>query len=297
MSDSSTRRTSNEAMSVNGIASFRLGDHVLTPNGRPLVMGILNLTPDSFHSASQISQQDVAATARNIAAAGADMLDLGAESSRPGAAPISSDEEQARLLPALKAVRESCQLPVSVDTLRASTAAAALAAGADAINDISAGEHDPHILPLVAEHGAGLILMHKQGRPDTMQDKPVYTDVVQEITDYLAARADAALTAGVAADRILVDPGIGFGKTLAHNLALLANLKDIGGGRPLLLGASRKSFISHVCRAEVEQRLPGSLAAVAAAMHAGVAVVRVHDVAETCQFLDVLKSIDQNRDR
>jgi len=258
-------------------------------------MGILNTTPDSFHAASRVDSETIATAAAAMAEAGADILDLGAESSRPGAEPIGGDEELARLLPAITAVREVCDLPLSVDTCRASTAAAALDAGVDAVNDISAGQHDPGMFPLVARHNAGLILMHMPGRPSTMQDNPHYDDVVTEVADHLARRASEAESAGVEGDRILVDPGIGFGKTLDHNLALLTALDRLGDGRPLVLGASRKSFIDHLGRTSVADRLPGSLAAVAAAFQAGVAVVRVHDVAESVQFLRVLRAISPRR--
>ncbi len=272
-------------------AVWRLGRRRLPLGGRPLVMGILNLTPDSFYPGSRVAPGAVADQARAMAAAGADLLDLGAESSRPGADPVSPDEERHRLLPALAAVRDACDLPLTVDTYRAETAAAALEAGADGINDITAGRGDPRMLPLVAEREAGLVLMHMAGSPRTMQIDPRYDDVVAEVSAFLAERAAAAEAAGVVREAIVVDPGIGFGKTLAHNLALLAHLETLGGGRPVLLGASRKSFIGMLTGAGVEDRLPGSLAAVAAAFTQGVAVVRVHDVAATVQTLAVLEAV------
>ena len=270
---------------------WRLGRHELAPRRRPLVMGILNLTPDSFYPGSRVDPAAAAARAREMAAAGADLLDLGAESSRPGADPVGAAEERRRLLPALAAVREAVDLPLTVDTYRAATADAALAAGADGVNDIAAGRADPEMLPLVAERGAGLVLMHMQGTPRTMQREPRYDDVVREVTDFLAERVATARAAGVPEAAIAVDPGIGFGKTLDHNLALLAHLREIAGGRPLLLGASRKSFIGMLTGAPVEQRLGGSLAAVATAWQHGAAVVRVHDVATTVQLLEVLAAV------
>jgi dihydropteroate synthase len=260
-------------------------------------MGILNLTPDSFWAGSRVAPADAAAAARALAAAGADLLDLGAESSRPGAEPVSGEDERSRLLPALHAVREAVDLPLTIDTVRAETAHAALAAGADGINDISAGRFDPDLFPLAAATGCGLILMHMRGAPRTMQDEPAYADVVTEVAAHLAERAQAAEAAGVARDRICVDPGIGFGKTLAHNLALLSHLESLAGGRPLLLGASRKSFIGRLTGAPPESRLGGSLAAVVAAFRAGAHVVRVHDVAETVQLLDVLAAVAEAGDR
>ena len=272
--------------------SWDLGRRVLTPPGRPLVMGIVNLTPDSFHPGSRTGSPEAAIDrALDLAAKGADLLDLGAESSRPGADPVGSAEEQDRLLPVIEALRPETDIPLSVDTVRADTARAALAAGADAVNDISAGTLDPAMLPLAAEAGCGLVLMHMQGTPRTMQDDPRYHDVVAEVLGWLAARCRLAEEAGVAAARLMVDPGIGFGKNLAHNLSLLKELSELAAGRPLLLGASRKRFIAGITGAAVEDRLPGSLAAVAAAWQAGATMVRVHDVAATRQFLEVMKAV------
>ncbi|MBK8166963.1 MAG: dihydropteroate synthase [bacterium] len=276
-----------------------LGRVRLQPAGRPLVMGIINLTPDSFWAGSRSTVPDAALDlAQRLADEGADLLDLGAESSRPGAAPVGVDEELARLLPVLRRLRTLTDLPLTVDTVRADTAIAALAEGADAINDISAGTHDPGLLPCVARAGAGLVLMHMRGTPATMQDAPSYGDVVGEVAAWLAERAAAAEAAGVAPGRIAVDPGLGFGKTPAHNLALLRGAAATAGGRPLLVGASRKSFIAAVAGSggagtmiDPGDRLPGSLAALAAAWRAGATVVRVHDVAASRQFLDVLAAI------
>ncbi|MHA1154120.1 MAG: dihydropteroate synthase [Alphaproteobacteria bacterium] len=288
--------TTPETAPHDGAVSFwRLGDHVLDFARRPLVMGIINVTPDSFHTPSRTDTTNAAAMAREMAAAGADLLDLGAESTRPGADPVEANDEQDRLLPALEAVRAACNLPLTVDTYRAETARLALAAGADGVNDITGGRHDPDMLPLVAESACGLILMHMQGTPRTMQKAPRYDDVVTEVANALSEYATSAETAGVARDRIVVDPGIGFGKTLDHNLALMTRLRDVAGGRPLLLGASRKSFITHLTGAETSQRLGGSLATVAAAYEHGAAIVRVHDVHETIQFLEVLAAIKKGR--
>ena len=278
--------------------AWDLGRVRLKPAGRPLVMGIVNLTPDSLWVGSRAADPDAAVDlALRLAAEGADLLDLGAESSRPGAAPVGGPAEQARLLPVLRRLRSRTDLPLTVDTVRAATAAAALDAGADAVNDISAGTHDPDLLPLVARAGVGLVLMHRRGTPETMQVDPRYDDVVGEVADWLAARAAAAEAAGAATARIVVDPGLGFGKTPAHNLALLRRAATTAGGRPLLVGASRKSFIGAVAGDAPGgppgpgERLPGSLAALAAAWQAGASVVRVHDVAASRQFLDVLAAI------
>jgi len=256
-------------------------------------MGIVNLTADSFYPASRQTDPEAAvAVALAQIEAGADLLDLGAESSRPGATPVGPDIEQQRLLPVVEALRDRTEVPISVDTTNAATARAVLAAGADAVNDVSAGTADPDLISVVADAGCGLVLMHMRGSPATMQDDPRYDDVVATVGEFLADRCHAVIRAGVAADRLVVDPGIGFGKTLPHNLKLLAALERIGGEYPVLLGASRKRFIDHLCDVPVEQRLPGSLAALVSAYRAGVAVVRVHDVAESKQFLDVLAAID-----
>ena len=226
-----------------------------------------------------------------LVAEGADILDLGAESSRPGAEPVGAAEEQSRLLPVLAELRRQTQVPLTVDTTRAETAQLCLDAGADGVNDITACTADPEMLAVAATNDCGLVLMHMQGTPRTMQVNPSYGDVVCEVTAYLIQRAEAAITAGVASERILVDPGIGFGKTVAHNLALLAHLDRIGDGRPVLVGASRKSFIGALTGATVGQRLGGSLAALSTAYQAGVKVVRVHDVFQTVQFLETLAAI------
>lgn len=274
--------------------AWRLASGVIQARGRPLIMGVLNLTPDSFYPSSRHDTTDAAVAAGlRMLAAGADLLDLGAESSRPGSQAVTAAEEYDRLMPVLKALRRETDLPLSVDTRRSATARAALDAGADIVNDISAGSADPELLPLVARRGCGLILMHMRGQPATMQDDPRYEDVVTEVRDDLAEGVARAVDQGVAAESIVVDPGIGFGKRLEHNLALLAALASIAGERPLLLGASRKSFIGDLSGAAVDDRLGGSLAALAAAYAGRAAVVRVHDVAPSLQFLNTLAAISK----
>lgn len=268
-----------------------VGHRLLSPAGRPLVMGIINLTPDSFYGGSRAGDVQPAVTkALQLAAEGADILDLGAESSRPGAQAIGAQEEMDRLLPVITALRNETDIPLSIDTTRAETARAALDICPCAINDISAGG-DPLMFELAASRSCGLVLMHMQGTPETMQKQPAYRDPVAEITGWLAGRARLAEEAGVAPARILVDPGLGFGKSLNHNLALLKNLKKVAAGRPLLLGASRKRFIAGVTGAAVDDRLPGSLAALSAAWQGGASVVRVHDVAASIQFLKVMRAM------
>lgn len=290
--DGSERHTEGGPAAPFRACAWDLGRVRLQADRRPLIMGIVNLTPDSFWAGSRAADPEAAVDlALRLAAEGADLLDLGAESSRPGSAPVGEEVEKARLLPALRQLRARTDLPLTIDTVRAGTAEAALAEGADAINDITAGTGDPRLLPLVAASGRGLVLMHMQGTPATMQARPAYTDVVGEVAAWLQARAQAAEAAGVAPERIAVDPGLGFGKLPEHNLALLARAAETAGGRALLVGASRKSFIGAATGAVTEDRLPGSLAALAAAWRAGAAVVRVHDVAASKQFLDVLAAI------
>ena len=242
-----------------------------------LVMGVLNVTPDSFSDGGRHPDTDAAARAgRAMAEAGAAILDIGGESTRPGAATVDPEKEQRRVLPLLERLRD---LPTSIDTRHAVVADAALAAGACLVNDISAGA-DPDTFGVAARHGAGLALMHMRRDPATMQQEPRYDDVVLEVETYLLERAAAAVAAGVARDRILLDPGIGFGKTLAHNLALLRALPRLAGhGYPLLVGTSRKSFLGLLTGRPVDGRGDATTASVALAAHAGAAVVRVHEVA------------------
>ena len=256
---------------------------------RPQVMGIVNLTPDSFSDAGL--HADTAAALRRCAqmvAEGADILDLGAESTRPGSKPVSVAEELARLLPVLDAAL-ALGLPVSVDTNKPEVMAAALARGADIINDIHA-LRSPGALDVVAAHPAcGVCLMHMRGTPESMQAGPAYgDDVVQEVSRFLGARAQALEARGVAPERIVIDPGIGFGKSVEHNLELLRRQHELLAlGRPLLLGWSRKSTLGAITGRDVTQRLAASLAAALAAVQRGARIVRVHDVAPTVDALRV----------
>jgi dihydropteroate synthase len=254
---------------------------------RPRIMGVLNVTPDSFSDGGRfLSPAAAAEQGRALAAAGADILDIGGESTRPGSDPTPADEERARVVPVIAALRDAgLTLPISVDTRKAAVARAALEAGADIVNDVSAFRHDPELLPLVAETGAPVCLMHALGEPKTMQNAPRYDDVLLDVCGMLAERVAAAEAAGVDRARILVDPGIGFGKTEAHNLALtrgLAILHDLGCA--ILFGASRKAFIGRIGGApEPAARLPGSTTVALEALRQGAQVIRVHDVAETRQ--------------
>ncbi|MBL4918261.1 dihydropteroate synthase [Szabonella alba] len=259
------------------------------PTTRPALMGILNVTPDSFSDGGRfLDAGQAAAQARAMVAAGADILDIGGESTRPGSAEVPEDEEIARTAPVIAALRaEGVETPISIDTRKAGVAGAALAAGANIVNDVAALGHDPALAPLVAERGVPVCLMHAQGDPATMQDDPRYDDVVLDVYDYLEARIAVAEAAGILRARIIVDPGIGFGKTLAHNLALIARLSMFHAlGCPILLGASRKRFIGTLSdEPQADRRVAGSLAVALAGAAQGAQILRVHDMKETRQAL------------
>lgn len=255
--------------------------------GPPLVMGILNVTPDSFFDGGKYAGADAAIShGRALHAAGADLIDIGGESTRPGAEPMTVDEELARVMPVVTALAND-GVPVSIDTRRAPVMREAIAAGARAVNDVSALGHDPDALDVVANSDAGVILMHMQGSPETMQSAPRYDDVVLDVYDALAGRVAACEAAGIARQRICVDPGIGFGKTAAHSLELVSSLAIFHGlGCVVGIGVSRKSFIDAIAGpARPENRLPGSVAAMLVALGQGAQIVRVHDIAETLQAI------------
>lgn len=262
---------------------------------RPRIMGIVNVTPDSFSDGGDFATPE-AAVRRALAhvKAGAAFLDIGGESTRPGSDPVAPAEERRRVIPVLRGLREAhIGAVLSIDTRKASLMQDAVAAGAEVVNDISALTYDPESLAAVAKLGIPVVLMHCQGDPKTMQDKPGYSHAPTEIFDYLAARVLACEEAGIPRSRIAVDPGIGFGKGLEHNLAVLADLALFHGlGCPVLVGLSRKSFIGHLAGVtEPKRRLPGSLAALLWAVGQGMQIVRVHDAAETAQALAVWQGI------
>ena len=258
-------------------------------------MGVINVTPDSFSDGGRFVNVEAAVShARRLIADGADILDIGGESTRPGASPVSEADEIARVVPLIEALRDEGSVSLSIDTMKPLVARAAIAAGASIWNDVTALTWSPDSLATAADLGCEVVLMHMQGEPRTMQQAPRYDDVVAEVCAWLAARADAAIAAGVAPDRIWLDPGIGFGKTLKHNLALLAHLdRLVALGFPVLLGASRKSFMAKIdpLANDAGDRLGGSLAIALAGARAGVAAVRVHDVRETAQALKVQEAI------
>lgn len=262
--------------------------------GRTLVMGILNVTPDSFADGGRYLDCAAAvAHGKRLVAEGADLIDVGGESTRPGAAPVSEAEELRRVLPVIERLVEAVPVPISIDTMKPGVARAALQAGASLVNDVGANRTDPAMWEVVAEFGAGYVLMHMQGTPQTMQLHPHYTDVVSEVDAFFGERLGRLAAAGVAPEQVVLDVGLGFGKTVEHNLQLLAGLGRFRHwNRPLLLGASRKSFIGHVAGGvAVGERLPGSLAVASWAVQAGVQVLRVHDVAATVQAVRVIEAI------
>src|SRR5512132_1970375 len=269
---------------------------------RAAVMGIVNVTPDSFSDGGRFLDPDAAvAHGIELAEQGADVLDVGGESTRPGAAPVPVDEELRRVIPVVARLATTTSVPISVDTTKAAVARAALDAGAAVVNDVSAGRLDPDILGVAAEAGAGYVVMHMQGEPRTMQADPRYDDVVAEVGDFLADRVHAARSAGVAEGAIAADPGIGFGKTVEHNLRLLTGLPALRArvGVPVMVGASRKAFVGKVlARAgaasgdlPVDQREEGTLATAVWAVEQGASIVRVHDALPAVRAVRLLYAL------
>jgi dihydropteroate synthase len=258
------------------------------------VMGIVNVTPDSFSDGGvHLDRQRAIESALRMEEDGAGIIDVGGESTRPGSEAVAVEEELSRVLPVIEGIRARSAVRISIDTRKAAVAQAALDAGADIVNDVSALRHDPELRALVARRGVPVILMHMRGEPRTMQENIHYDDVVGEVIGELAEWRDDAMLAGVAEHQIFVDPGIGFGKTFEHNLELLARCEELTRIAPVVIGASRKGFIGHLTgRPAGAARMAGSLAAVAAAVRGGASIVRVHDVRETMDFLKVLQAIE-----
>jgi dihydropteroate synthase len=259
-----------------------------------LVMGIVNVTPDSFSDGGKFLDADAAVEhGFKLVAQGAEILDIGGESTRPGAAPVGEAEELRRVVPVIEKLAAQVKIPVSIDTTKPAVARAALAAGASIVNDVSANRDHEALWQAVSDFRAGYICMHAQGGPATMQENPVYADVVREIGEFFQEQlANLLNRAGVTPEQMVLDVGIGFGKTLAHNLELLANLRSFTRlRRPLLLGVSRKSFIGKLLGAEVNERLPAALACATLAVEAGVQIIRTHDVAETVQAVRMTEAL------
>lgn len=264
------------------------------PLDRPRIMGILNITPDSFSDGGQVFAVEAALDRARKMAAEADILDIGGESTRPGSAAVPEKDEISRVVPVIEAIRAAgITTPISIDTRKASVAAAALDAGADIVNDVAAMTYDSAMAGLVAERGVPVCLMHAQGDPETMQNDPRYDDVVRDVYDWLAERIEAAVSAGISRDKIIADPGIGFGKTLQHNVSLLQNLSIYHGlGCPILLGASRKRFIGTIGNApDPLDRTAGSVAVALHGAAQAVQILRVHDTFETRQALSLQQAI------
>lgn len=268
-------------------------------NNTPVIMGILNVTPDSFSDGGKfISKNAALRQAECMLNEGAEILDIGGESTRPGSNPVPAEEQIRRVIPVIRAIRQSfAQAVISIDTTSATVAAAALEAGAAMINDVSAGLNDPEILNLAAQSNSPIILMHSQGQPKTMQDNPYYADVASEVTDFLEQRSNAALNCGIKRENIIIDPGIGFGKRKQDNLDLLANLEKIAAlGYPVMLGASRKRFMGSILEVNNPAELVTATAVTTAlGVMAGVSYFRVHDVLPNAQAAAVAWAIRQRR--
>jgi dihydropteroate synthase len=270
---------------------LRCGSHDLDLS-KPIVMGILNVTPDSFSDGGQWLDHDAAiAHAVDMVEQGASIVDVGGESTRPGATVVSEEEELRRVLPIVKALASRIQVPISVDTSRAAVIRAVCAAGATFINDVR-GLSDASALQAAAESNAAVCLMHMQGEPSGMQAAPAYRDVVAEVVEYLALRIAACRNAGIGTNRIVIDPGIGFGKRLEHNLALLGQLRRLASlNMPILIGASRKSLIGAITGRAIDDRLNGSLAFATAAVLAGASIIRAHDVGPTVDAVKIATAL------
>jgi dihydropteroate synthase len=277
--------------------SWHLSDQVLTIDNRPLVMGIVNVTPDSFSDGGKYADADAAvAKGLELIRQGADILDIGGESTRPGALPVPLDDEMRRVVPVIQALARQAAVPLSVDTSKAEVARATLEAGAQIINDVTALNGDPAMARVAQELKAGVILMHMKGTPATMQQDPQYEDPVDEIGRFFEECLRLSQAAGIQPDRIVLDPGIGFGKTSDHNLEILARLGEFQRlGRPICLGVSRKGFVGRLLNQRpVERRMAGSLAAIGHTIsRRAVQVIRVHDVEETRDVVNVIAAIQE----
>ena len=273
--------------------TIRCGDHTLELGGRTLLMGTINVTPDSFSDGGLFYKTDQAIKQGELLASeGADILDVGGESTRPFSSSVDVEEELRRVIPVVSQLAKSTSLPISIDTCKGQVARAALDAGATIINDISGLRYDPELVQLAANSQVPLVLMHMQGSPRTMQLEPHYGSLLSEIIGFLEERIQFACEGGVSRDQIIVDPGIGFGKTVHHNLLLVKHLDSLATlGRPILLGTSRKSFIGAVLDKEVTEREPGSWATICAGIIKGAHIVRVHEVNTCRQMADMVDAI------
>jgi dihydropteroate synthase len=258
-----------------------------------MVMGVLNVTPDSFSDGGRFFDTAAAvAHGLELVSQGAEILDIGGESTRPHATPVPEHEELRRVIPVIERLAAQVKIPISIDTMKPSVARAAIAAGASIVNNVAANREDTTMWRVIGESGAGYVLMHMQGTPQTMQKDPVYSDVVREVGDFFSDQTHRMSDCGIAREQVILDPGIGFGKALAHNLQLLGALGSFKRiERPIALGVSRKSFIGKLLGAEVGERLPAGLACAALAVEAGVQIVRAHEVKETVQAVRMVEAI------
>jgi dihydropteroate synthase len=260
-------------------------------------MGVLNVTPDSFADGGlHFKTEEAIEHGLAMAREGADIIDVGGESTRPFAEKVSSEDESARVIPVIEALYQELTIPISIDTYKADVASQALKAGASMINDISALRFDPHMIPLAAEAGVPVIIMHMKGTPADMQNKPTYENLMPEIIDFLKDALDQAIHGGINEEMLIIDPGIGFGKTFNHNLEILRDLAQLGElGRPVLLGSSRKAFIGHILGKEPLERDTGTMATVAAGVMNGAHIVRVHNVKMAVETVKMIDAIQRGR--
>jgi dihydropteroate synthase len=281
-----------DTLEGSGASVLRAGAYVLDLSKRVHIMGILNITPDSFSDGGDYLRPTAALDrARAMIEEGADIIDIGGQSSRPGSQPVREDEELKRVVPVIRKLREEWDGPVSIDTYRARVAEESLAAGASIVNDITAFTAEPRIGGVTADAGAAVVLMHMRGTPATMQENPVYEDLMGEVAFFLRSAIERATSAGVAGDQIAIDPGIGFGKTTKHNLAILRRLPELAVlGKPILVGPSRKSFIGNVLDLPAGERLEGTLATAAYAVVQGARIIRVHDVRPTVRVTRMVEA-------
>jgi len=273
--------------------SFRIGKKKFDLVSDTLVMGIINVTPDSFYDGGKYDHKDQAVKrVSEMVADGADIIDIGGLSSRPGSKPVSLEDEIKRAIPVVESVSKNFDTLISIDTYRSEVALEAISAGAHMVNDISAFNMDKNMAAVVADKGVSVTLMHMQGKPESMQENPQYENVIDEIYEYLDGKASTAIDAGVSPDKIILDPGIGFGKTLDHNLSILNKISEFRSmGYPIMMGASRKAFIGTILDLPAEDRLEGSLAAAVWSVINGVNILRVHDVAETVRSVKIARAI------
>ncbi len=276
-----------------GEVNFKYGNSHLNFDNGPKIMGIVNVTPDSFYDGGSFFSADAAVEhGIELYEQGADIIDIGGQSTRPGSKVVDEADEKSRVIPVIKQLREKIKIPISIDTMKSKVAMEAIENGADIVNDVSAMSYDRNMAEIVKKYNAGIILMHMKGDPETMQKSPEYDDVIAEVLSYLEQRSEYAMRKGIDRRYIAIDPGIGFGKTVKHNLLILKHVKAFKSlGFPVLIGASRKSFIGKLTNTEVNRRLYGSLGAALWAISQGVDLIRVHDVKETKQMISIIKHI------